>query len=100
MFATAVVRRYVKHNEVDTMQNLLETKKQYGSNLAQAMGGGLVGMMVALLIAIVIDIAVVIPVTNDVITSASLTGTTATVVGIIPVLVALLPIVVVAAFLR
>jgi len=90
----------VRTETVKYMQNLLETKKEYGCNLAQAMGGGIVGMMVGLLIAIIVDVAVVIPVTNDVISTANLSGTTKTIVEIIPVLVAVLPIIIVAAFLR
>ena len=50
---------------------------------------GMVGMIVGLIVAIIALVAVAIPVTNDVITDANLTGTTATIVEFIPVFLGL-----------
>jgi hypothetical protein len=47
-----------------------------------------IGSIVAVIVGIIMLVAVAIPVTDDVITSANLTGTTATVVGLIPLLLA------------
>jgi hypothetical protein len=53
-------------------------------------GTNLVSLFIGILIAAVIGISVVIPVINDTIANANLSGTTATVVGLIPLFVALM----------
>lgn len=50
---------------------------------------GMVNMIVGLIVAIIALVAVAIPVTQDVITTANLTGTTATIVSFIPVFLGL-----------
>lgn len=56
---------------------------------AQA-GGNLVALVVGIAVAVIVAVGVAIPITNDVISSANLTGITATVVGFIPVMLGLL----------
>ena len=54
-----------------------------------------VSALIGIMLAAVVGVAVTIPVVNDAITNANLTGTTATVVELIPLLVGVLLIVVV-----
>lgn len=76
--------------------NMLNVDKAYTRNS----GGSIVAGMIALVIGIVMAVAVAIPITNEVVEDANLTGTTATVVEILPVFVALIPLVLVAGFLQ
>jgi hypothetical protein len=77
------------------MKNMLdiEVEKQYKANK----GAGMVGTIIGLVVAIIVLVAVAIPVTNQVIADANLTGTTATVVGLIPLFLGLLGLLMVAA---
>lgn len=75
---------------------MLNVDKAYTRNS----GGSIVAGMIALVIGIVMAVAVAIPITNEVVEDANLTGTTATVVEILPVFVALIPLVLVAGFLQ
>lgn len=59
--------------------------------------GGTAGAVIGVVIAIVVIVAVAIPVTDEVITTANLTGTTATIVDLIPLFLGLAGLVVVAA---
>ena len=56
----------------------------------------LAGLILGIVIAGIMGVAVAIPVLNDVIASANLSGTTATVVGLIPLFIGLLVLVAVA----
>lgn len=56
----------------------------------------LAGLILGIVIAGIMGVAVAIPVLNDVINSANLSGTTATVVGLIPLFIGLLVLVAVA----
>lgn len=56
-----------------------------------------VGSIVAVIIGIIMLIAVAIPVTQDVVVSANLTGTAATVVNLLPLLLAVGGVILVAA---
>lgn len=56
---------------------------------AQA-GGNLVSLAMGITVAVIVTVGVSIPITNDVINSANLTGITATIVGFIPVMLAVL----------
>jgi hypothetical protein len=76
--------------------NMLNVDKAYTRNS----GASIVAGMIALVIGIVMAVAVAIPITNEVVTDANLTGTTATIVEILPVFVALVPLVLVAGFLQ
>jgi uncharacterized protein YacL len=78
------------------MNMLQNISKEYSYNR----GASIIGGMVGLIIGIVMSVAVAIPVTEDVVTSANLTGTTKTIVEIIPVFVALIPMVLVAGFIQ
>jgi len=49
----------------------------------------LVQGLIGVLVAVIIGVAVAIPVTQQVITDANLTGTTATIVGLIPLFIGL-----------
>ena len=51
--------------------------------------GGVGGRVLTVIFGIILIVAVAIPITNDVITDANLTGTTATVVGFIPLFLGL-----------
>lgn len=53
---------------------------------------------IGLMVLIVIAVAVVIPVVNDVIESANLTGTVATIVGLLPLLIAVALILIIVSF--
>lgn len=75
---------------------MLNVDKAYTRNS----GASIVAGMIALVIGIVMAVAVAIPITNEVVTDANLTGTTATIVEILPVFVALVPLVLVAGFLQ
>jgi len=50
---------------------------------------GLVAALIGILIAIIVGVAAAIPVTQDIISSANLTGTTATIVELIPLMIGL-----------
>lgn len=54
------------------------------------MGGNLVGLMVGIAVAAIVGIGVAIPIVNDVIATANVSGITDTVLGFIPVMLALL----------
>ena len=51
---------------------------------------GLTGLMIGVLISAIVGVQVVIPVVNDAIASANVTGTTGTVLGLVPLFVGLL----------
>ncbi len=70
-----------------------EVPKEYTANKGVAMVSNLLGLVIF----IIVLVAVAIPVTSAAITSANLTGTTATVVGYIPLFLGILGLVVVAA---
>jgi hypothetical protein len=52
--------------------------------------GNLTGLIIGIAVAAIVGVGVGIPVINDVINSAGLTGITATVVGFIPIMLGLL----------
>ena len=60
---------------------MLQNKKAQAGNIANA--------VLTVIFATILIVAVAIPITNDVITDANLTGITATIVGFIPVFLAL-----------
>lgn len=62
--------------------NLMKVKKK-------GKRGQIGGRILVVIFGTIMIVAVAIPVTNDVITDANLTGTTATVVGFIPLFLAL-----------
>lgn len=70
--------------------NLLEKQisKELQTNVGQV-GGGLISTIIGITVAVIVIVAVAIPVTDDVITDANLTGTTATIVELIPLFFAL-----------
>lgn len=55
------------------------------------------GLFIGILVATIVGVAVAIPVINDVLADANLTGTTATVVGLIPLFIGLMLLVAIAA---
>lgn len=57
---------------------------------ARAQGSNLVGLILGIVVAAIVAIGVGIPIINEVISSANLSGTTALVVGFIPVMLALM----------
>lgn len=61
--------------------------------------GAIVGQIIGLTIAIIVIVAVSIPVVNEVIEDANLTGTTATVVGLVPLFLGLAALVITTAIL-
>ena len=63
-------------------------------------GAMTVEAIVALVVAIILLIGVAIPITQDVITDANLTGLTATIVGFIPVFIGIAGLVLVAKMLK
>jgi len=69
----------------------MDIKSQFralvSSNRAQ---GNLTGLMVGLSVAAIVGIGVAIPIVNDVISSSSVTGITATVLDFIPIMLGLL----------
>jgi hypothetical protein len=75
------------------MENLLEKDLK---NYDFGSGATLVGAIVGIIVGVILVVAVAIPISNDVITSANLSGTTKTIVQIIPVMLAIIPIVAVA----
>jgi hypothetical protein len=56
----------------------------------------LVGLIIGITVAAIVGVAVAIPVMNDVIATANLSGTTATVVGLLPLFVGLMLLVAIA----
>lgn len=52
--------------------------------------GNLVSLVIGIAVAVIVGVGVAIPITNDVINSANLTGLTATIVGFIPVMLGVL----------
>ena len=61
--------------------------------------GGLVAAFIGILVATIVGVGVAIPVIQDTITNASLTGTTGTVIGLIPLMIGLVLFVAVAALI-
>lgn len=57
---------------------------------AQTGTGGLIRLVIGIAVAVIVAVGVAIPIVNDVIASANLTGLTALVVGFIPVMIAVL----------
>lgn len=57
---------------------------------------GLVGAFIGILVAVIVGVGVAIPVIQDTIDNASLTGTTATIVGYLPLLLAVVLLVAIA----
>jgi hypothetical protein len=57
---------------------------------SRAQGGNLSGLMVGIAVAAIVGIGVAIPVVNQVISSSSVTGITATVLDFIPIMLGLL----------
>lgn len=62
--------------------------KLKGDNRAQ--GGNLSGLMVGIAVAAIIGIGVAIPIVNDVIASANVSGITKTVLNFVPIMLGLL----------
>lgn len=60
------------------------------ANRGQTRGTNLVGLIMGILIAAIVGVAAAIPVIQDVIDSANLTGNVATIVGLIPLFIGLL----------
>jgi hypothetical protein len=56
----------------------------------RAQGSNLTGLIIGVAVAAIVGVGVGIPIINDVISSAGLTGITATVVGFIPIMLGLL----------
>ncbi|WP_233516922.1 hypothetical protein, partial [Haloferax sp. Atlit-6N] len=66
-----------------------------GSDFAQAdraqmAGGNLVSTVLGIAVAVIVGVGVAIPVVNDVLADANITGLTATIVGFIPVMLGVL----------
>jgi len=61
--------------------------------------GGLVAAFISILVAVIVGVGVAIPVVQDTVTNASLTGTTATIVNLLPLMIALVLFVAVAALI-
>ena len=78
--------------------NLLEKKieKKYKDNSGQSIVSGIIGLVVA----IIVIVAVGIPITEQTIAAANLTGTTATVVGFLPLFLGLTALVLTVGFLQ
>lgn len=51
--------------------------------------GGLVAAFISILVAVIVGVGVAIPVVQDTITNASLTGTTYTIVNLLPLMIGL-----------
>lgn len=75
----------------ESLKSTLKLAKLKGAERAQ-MGGGsnLVGLFMGLLIAAIVAISVFIPVVNDTISSANVSGNTATILELLPLFAALL----------
>ena len=61
--------------------------------------GGLVTAFISILVATIVGVGVAIPVVQDTITNASLTGTTLTIVNLIPLMIGLVLFVAIAALI-
>lgn len=71
------------------LQKARDKVNEFGHD-SRAQGGNLVGLIVGIAVAVIVGVGVGIPITNDVVASANLSGITATVVGFIPVMLGLL----------
>jgi len=60
---------------------------------------GLVGAFIGIMVAVIVGVGVAIPVIQDTITNASLSGTTLTVVNLLPLLLAVVLLVAIAALI-
>jgi competence protein ComGC len=78
--------------------NLLDknVEKEYRENSGFTVVSGIVGLVVA----IIVIVAVAIPITDQVITAANLTGTTAVVVAYIPLFLGLVALVLTISFMQ
>lgn len=75
------------------MENLLERNvmKEIGSNR----GAGIVNAIIAIVLGVVLIFGAAVPVATDMISSAGLTGTNATVAGVVVTLLIIVPVVLV-----
>lgn len=60
-----------------------------GDNRAQA-SGNLVSLVIGVAVAVIVGVGVAIPIVNDVLNTANVSGLTATIVGFIPVMLGVL----------
>ena len=81
------------------MRKLLEVGKLMSGRMDDRAQGGtnLVGLMIGVMIAAIVVIQVFIPVVNDAIAEANLSGTTETIVDLLPLFAALLILIALAA---
>lgn len=56
----------------------------------RAQAGNLVSLVIGIAVAVIVGVGVAIPIVNDVISSANITGLTATIIGFIPVMLGVL----------
>ena len=79
------------------MENLLErnVEKEMGTNR----GAGVVNAIIAIVLAVVLIFGAAVPITNDMVSAASLTGTNATVAGVVVTLLIIVPIVLISQLL-
>lgn len=76
--------------DMDILSKLLGSDSSRQYDRAQMGGGNLIRLVIGIAVAVIVTVGVAIPITNDVIASANLTGLTATVVGFIPVMLGVL----------
>lgn len=79
----------VAAEEFPTRAGRLEFERLLVEQRAQT-GGNLVGLVIGIAVAVIVGVGVSIPIVNDVIASANLSGLTATIVGFIPVMLGVL----------
>ncbi|RLM83699.1 hypothetical protein D3D02_16995 [Halobellus sp. Atlit-38R] len=74
----------------DVAANLAEGSDFAQADRAQMAGGNLVSTVLGIAVAVIVGVGVAIPVVNDVLADANITGLTATIVGFIPVMLGVL----------
>jgi len=75
--------------EAQEWADYFEEQSELGSD-ERAQGGNLSGLMVGIAVAAIIGIGVAIPIVNDVISSANVSGITETVLNFVPIMLGLL----------
>lgn len=79
----------VAAEEWPTLQGRLAFSQLAADHRGQR-GGNLVSLVIGIAVAVIVGVGVSIPIVNDVIASANLSGLTATIVGFIPVMLGVL----------
>ena len=82
-------KKGIKLDEEQTISNVERVTSGFKNITSSLSSSGIVTSFIAILVATIVGVGVAIPVVQDTITNASLTGTTLTIVNLIPLMIGL-----------